>query len=138
MSANTTHSLKNIFFKRLFVSRLDCIVESSIYLILVSAVDFAHVLYTMKKHKRIRWFSQACYFYDFCFDSSSDRTLGILLFSAFKSRYKEVLTKAHTMSQVASTKILGRLTKEEVDCELDCRMNCYTYVMVDLILMAAF
>lgn len=55
--------------------------------------------------------------YVFLHDSTGDRTIGFLLFSAFKSRYKEVLTKAHTAGNVASPKILSRLTKEEVNCE---------------------
>lgn len=66
-------------------------------------------------------------FLKYSIDSSSDRTIGILLFSAFKSRYKEVLTKAHTTSHASSTKILARLTKEEVDCELNLWMNLFGF-----------
>ncbi|KAG2693356.1 hypothetical protein I3760_08G092500 [Carya illinoinensis] len=43
------------------------------------------------------------------------RTIGPLLLSAFKSRYKEVLTKAHTAAFSAASKHLTILTKEETN-----------------------
>jgi hypothetical protein len=46
------------------------------------------------------------------------RNIGPLLLSAFKSRYKEVLTKAHTAAFTAASKNLTILTKEETDCEI--------------------
>ncbi|OWM69956.1 DNA replication complex GINS protein PSF3-like [Punica granatum] len=61
--------------------------------------------------------SRSPYFYEFgckVAPVTGDRTIGFLLFSAFKSRYKEVLTKAHTAANVANPKFLSRLTKEEV------------------------
>ncbi|MED6170515.1 hypothetical protein PIB30_031751 [Stylosanthes scabra] len=45
----------------------------------------------------------------------SDRTIGFLLLSAFKSRYKEVLTKAHTAAFAAGSKFWTILTKEEIN-----------------------
>ncbi|CAK9326261.1 unnamed protein product [Citrullus colocynthis] len=42
-----------------------------------------------------------------------DRTIGSWLLSTFKSRYKEVLTKAHTAVFAASSKYLALLSKEE-------------------------
>lgn len=47
-----------------------------------------------------------------------DRTIGFLLLSAFKSRYKEVLTKAHTAAIAVGSKFWTILTKEEIDCEI--------------------
>ncbi|KAK7305870.1 hypothetical protein VNO77_43782 [Canavalia gladiata] len=44
-----------------------------------------------------------------------DRTIGFLLLSAFKSRYKEVLTKAHTAAFAAGSKFWTILTKEEIN-----------------------
>lgn len=47
-----------------------------------------------------------------------DRTIGSFLLYAFKNRYKEVLSKAHTANFVATTKPLSLLTKEETHlCE---------------------
>ncbi|KAI4382776.1 hypothetical protein MLD38_008694 [Melastoma candidum] len=46
---------------------------------------------------------------------TGDRTLCYFLFFAFRSRYKEVLTKAHTAAHVATPKVLSRLTNEEID-----------------------
>jgi GINS complex subunit 3 len=51
-------------------------------------------------------------------DRVADRTIGALLLSAFKSRYKEVLTKAHTAAYPAASKHLTILTKEETHCEI--------------------
>lgn len=51
-------------------------------------------------------------------DSVGVRTIGPLLLSAFKSRYKEVLTKAHTAAFPAASKHLTILTKEETNCEI--------------------
>lgn len=51
-------------------------------------------------------------------DRVADRTIGPLLLSAFKSRYKEVLTKAHTAAYPAASKHLTILTKEETHCEI--------------------
>ncbi|XP_057439206.1 DNA replication complex GINS protein PSF3-like isoform X1 [Lotus japonicus] len=44
-----------------------------------------------------------------------DRTIGFLLLSAFKSRYKEVLTKAHTAAFATGSKFWTILTKEEIN-----------------------
>ncbi|KAF7816480.1 DNA replication complex GINS protein PSF3-like [Senna tora] len=44
-----------------------------------------------------------------------DRTIGFLLLSAFKNRYKEVLTKAHTAAFTAASKFWSILTKEEIN-----------------------
>ncbi|XP_020215654.1 DNA replication complex GINS protein PSF3 [Cajanus cajan] len=44
-----------------------------------------------------------------------DRKIGILLLSAFKSRYKEILTKAHTVAFAAGSKFWTILTKEEIN-----------------------
>ncbi|KAI4306824.1 hypothetical protein L6164_030069 [Bauhinia variegata] len=44
----------------------------------------------------------------------NDRTIGFLLLSAFKSRYKEVLTKAHTAAFAAASKFWAILTNEEI------------------------
>ncbi|XP_054789250.1 DNA replication complex GINS protein PSF3-like [Prosopis cineraria] len=44
-----------------------------------------------------------------------DRTIGFLLLSAFKNRYKEILTKAHSASFSAASKFWSILTKEEVN-----------------------
>ncbi|KAK7390559.1 hypothetical protein VNO78_25868 [Psophocarpus tetragonolobus] len=44
-----------------------------------------------------------------------DRTIGFLLLSAFKSRYKEILTKAHTVTFAAGSKFWTILTKEEIN-----------------------
>lgn len=51
-------------------------------------------------------------------DRVGDRTIGPLLLSAFKSRYKEVLTKAHTAAFPAASRHLTILTKEETHCEI--------------------
>ncbi|KMT18591.1 hypothetical protein BVRB_2g027220 [Beta vulgaris subsp. vulgaris] len=45
--------------------------------------------------------------------TAGDRTIGSFLLYAFKNRYKEVLSKAHTATLIASTKPLTLLTKEE-------------------------
>uniref|UniRef100_A0A9I9E7K0 DNA replication complex GINS protein PSF3 N-terminal domain-containing protein n=1 Tax=Cucumis melo TaxID=3656 RepID=A0A9I9E7K0_CUCME len=45
--------------------------------------------------------------------SVGDRTIGSWLLSTFKSRYKEVLTKAHSAVFAASSKYLALLSKEE-------------------------
>ncbi|KAJ7959654.1 DNA replication complex GINS protein PSF3-like [Quillaja saponaria] len=60
--------------------------------------------------------SRCPYFYEFgCKIASTvgDRTIGFLLLSAFKSRYKEVLTKAHTAALTATSRFSMILTKEE-------------------------
>ncbi|KAB1217609.1 DNA replication complex GINS protein PSF3 [Morella rubra] len=60
--------------------------------------------------------SRCPYFYEFGSKIAplvSDRTIGPLLLSAFKSRYKEVLTKAHTAAFSAASKYPSLLTKEE-------------------------
>ncbi|XP_014495564.1 uncharacterized protein LOC106757408 isoform X2 [Vigna radiata var. radiata] len=44
-----------------------------------------------------------------------DRTIGFLLLSAFKSRYKEILTKAHSVAFAAGSKFWSILTKEEIN-----------------------
>ncbi|KAL5170983.1 DNA replication complex GINS protein PSF3 [Glycine soja] len=43
-----------------------------------------------------------------------DRTIGFLLLTAFKSRYKEILTKAHTVAFAPGSKFWTILTKEEI------------------------
>lgn len=60
--------------------------------------------------------SRCPYFYEFgckIAPQVADRTIGPLLLSAFKSRYKEVLTKAHTAAFPAASRHLTILTKEE-------------------------
>ncbi|XP_028793822.1 DNA replication complex GINS protein PSF3 [Neltuma alba] len=44
-----------------------------------------------------------------------DRTIGFLLLSAFKNRYKEILTKAHSAAISAASKFWSILTKEEIN-----------------------
>ncbi|KAL6326509.1 hypothetical protein AAG906_008371 [Vitis piasezkii] len=44
-----------------------------------------------------------------------DRTIGSLLLQAFLSRYKEVLSKAHTAASTPVPKVLTLLTKEETN-----------------------
>ncbi|TKY47539.1 DNA replication complex GINS protein PSF3 [Spatholobus suberectus] len=44
-----------------------------------------------------------------------DRTIGFLLLSAFKSRYKEIVTKAHSVAFAAGSKFWTILTKEEIN-----------------------
>ena len=58
-------------------------------------------------------------------DRVADRTIGALLLSAFKSRYKEVLTKAHTAAYPAASKHLTILTKEETHCEIQFFFSSY-------------
>ncbi|XP_057979099.1 uncharacterized protein LOC131165381 isoform X2 [Malania oleifera] len=49
-----------------------------------------------------------------CFNQKiGDRTIGSLLLIAFRTRYKEVLTKAHTAASILAPKFLALLTKEE-------------------------
>ncbi|KAG6602618.1 hypothetical protein SDJN03_07851, partial [Cucurbita argyrosperma subsp. sororia] len=60
--------------------------------------------------------SRSQYFYEFGCKIAplvGDRTIGSWLLSTFKSRYKEVLTKAHTAVFAASSKYLTLLSKEE-------------------------
>ncbi|KAM7262818.1 hypothetical protein ACFE04_000501 [Oxalis oulophora] len=60
--------------------------------------------------------SRSHYFYEFGCKIAplvGDKTLGFLLLSAFKIRYKEILTKAHTAAYVTASKIWSLLTKEE-------------------------
>ncbi|XP_019465252.1 PREDICTED: DNA replication complex GINS protein PSF3-like isoform X3 [Lupinus angustifolius] len=62
--------------------------------------------------------SRCPFFYEFGCKMApivADRTIGFLLLSAFKSRYKEVLTKAHTTSFEAGSKFWTILTKEEIN-----------------------
>ncbi|CAL0329101.1 unnamed protein product [Lupinus luteus] len=62
--------------------------------------------------------SRCPFFYEFGCKMAplvADRTIGFLLLSAFKSRYKEVLTKAHTASFEAGSKFWTILTKEEIN-----------------------
>ncbi|XP_057979098.1 DNA replication complex GINS protein PSF3-like isoform X1 [Malania oleifera] len=56
------------------------------------------------------------YFYELgckIVESIGDRTIGSLLLIAFRTRYKEVLTKAHTAASILAPKFLALLTKEE-------------------------
>ena len=53
----------------------------------------------------------------FAWDRVGDKTVEILLLSAFKIRYKEILTKAYTAAYTATSKFLTLLTKEETNCE---------------------
>lgn len=50
-------------------------------------------------------------------DRVGDKTIGLVLLIAFRTRYKEVLIKAHTAFEVAP-KFLSLLTEEEVKCEI--------------------
>jgi hypothetical protein len=50
-----------------------------------------------------------------------DKTIGFLLLSAFKNRYREVLTKAHTAAIAAGSKFWTILTNEEINCK-----TCFT------------
>lgn len=50
----------------------------------------------------------------------TDRTLGILLSTAFKIRYKEALTKVYTAAHITASKYLSFLTKEETNCKPFC------------------
>ncbi|XP_010412482.1 PREDICTED: uncharacterized protein LOC104698786 [Camelina sativa] len=62
--------------------------------------------------------SRCPYFYEFgCkFEPLvTDRTLGILLSTAFKIRYKEALTKVYTAAHITASKYLSFLTKEETN-----------------------
>ena len=52
-------------------------------------------------------------------DRVGDRTIGSLLLQAFLSRYKEVLSKAHTAASTPVPKVLTLLTKEETNCKID-------------------
>ncbi|XP_044507830.1 DNA replication complex GINS protein PSF3-like [Mangifera indica] len=44
-----------------------------------------------------------------------DRTIGKMLLSTFQMRYKDVLTKAHTVAYAVASKFLSVLTKEETN-----------------------
>ncbi|GAV85605.1 Sld5 domain-containing protein [Cephalotus follicularis] len=62
--------------------------------------------------------SRCRYFYEFGCKIAplvGDRTLGFLLLSAFKIRYKDILTKAHTAAFAAASKFFALLTKEETN-----------------------
>ncbi|CAJ1860463.1 unnamed protein product [Sphenostylis stenocarpa] len=62
--------------------------------------------------------SRCPFFYDFGCKIApivGDRTIGFLLLSAFKSRYKEILTKAHSVAFAAGSKFWTILTKEEIN-----------------------
>ncbi|XP_051145173.1 uncharacterized protein LOC127261057 isoform X2 [Andrographis paniculata] len=49
-----------------------------------------------------------------CFDRDvGDKTIGPFLLIAFRTRYKEVLIKAHTLTSAATSKHLALLTNEE-------------------------
>ncbi|WRX12124.1 hypothetical protein QQP08_004611 [Theobroma cacao] len=51
-----------------------------------------------------------------CFNQKvGDKTVEVLLLSAFKIRYKEILTKAYTAAYTAASKFLTLLTKEETN-----------------------
>ncbi|KAK7390560.1 hypothetical protein VNO78_25869 [Psophocarpus tetragonolobus] len=56
-----------------------------------------------------------------------DRTIGFLLLSAFKRRYKEILTKAHTVTFAAGSKFWTILTKEEINCEMLCLYSSFVW-----------
>ncbi|PNY13042.1 DNA replication complex GINS protein PSF3 [Trifolium pratense] len=62
--------------------------------------------------------SRCPYFYEFGCKIApivGDRTIGFLLLSAFKNRYREVLTKAHTAAIAAGSKFWTILTNEEIN-----------------------
>ncbi|XVF24125.1 hypothetical protein REPUB_Repub13aG0100300 [Reevesia pubescens] len=62
--------------------------------------------------------SRSPYFYEFGFKIApmvGDKTVEILLLSAFKIRYKEILTKAYTAAYTATSKFLTLLTREETN-----------------------
>ncbi|XP_074324745.1 DNA replication complex GINS protein PSF3-like isoform X1 [Apium graveolens] len=46
-----------------------------------------------------------------------DKTIGLVLLIAFRTRYKEVLIKAHTAAFEVAPKFLSLLTEEEVKCK---------------------
>ncbi|GLT92971.1 hypothetical protein SLE2022_107800 [Rubroshorea leprosula] len=62
--------------------------------------------------------SRCPYFYEFgckILPLVGDKTIEILLLSAFKIRYKEILTKAYTAAYTATSKVLTLLTREETN-----------------------
>ncbi|KAK8487242.1 hypothetical protein V6N13_062729 [Hibiscus sabdariffa] len=62
--------------------------------------------------------SRSPYFYEFGCKIAplvGDKTIEILLLSAFKIRYKEILTKAYTAVFTTTSKFLTLLTKEETN-----------------------
>ncbi|KAL1217830.1 hypothetical protein V5N11_009602 [Cardamine amara subsp. amara] len=62
--------------------------------------------------------SRCQYFYEFGCKLQplvTDRTIGILLSTAFKIRYKETLTKVYTAAHITASKFLPLLTKEETN-----------------------
>ncbi|KAF5738453.1 DNA replication complex GINS protein PSF3-like [Tripterygium wilfordii] len=62
--------------------------------------------------------SRCPYFYEFGCKIAplvGDQTIGYLLLSAFKTRYEIILSKAHTATFSASSKLSTILTKEETD-----------------------
>lgn len=62
--------------------------------------------------------SRSPFFYEFGCKIApivGDRTIGFLLLSAFRSRYKEILSKAHTVAFATGSKFWTILTKEEIN-----------------------
>lgn len=52
----------------------------------------------------------------FPMDRVGDKTIGLVLLIAFRTRYKEVLIKAHTAAFAVAPKFLTLLTEEEIKC----------------------
>lgn len=61
--------------------------------------------------------------------------IGSWLLSTFKSRYKEVLTKAHTAVFAASSKYLALLSKEETKSEIFVR--CFVCLLFPYLIFNA-
>ncbi|OMP05553.1 GINS complex, subunit Psf3 [Corchorus capsularis] len=62
--------------------------------------------------------SRSPYFYEFGCKIAplvGDKTVEVLLLSAFKIRYKEILTKVYTAAHTETSKFLTLLTKEETN-----------------------
>lgn len=66
---------------------------------------------------KVKLFSVVVIILIFGLNRVTDRTLGILLSTAFKIRYKEALTKVYTAAHITASKYLSFLTKEETNCK---------------------
>lgn len=51
-------------------------------------------------------------------DRIGDRDMGSFLLSAFRTRYQQILAKAHNAAFTAPSKLLSFLTKEETNCKI--------------------
>lgn len=63
-------------------------------------------------------------------DRVGDKTIGLVLLIAFRTRYKEVLIKAHTAFAVAPT-FLSLLTEEEVKRKIP-SLSCFKILLINL------